>query len=212
MKYVAIDIETTGVDPEVHQILEVGAILEDTNNILNYEDIPKFSCIIDRTELFGNVFALDMNKRIIEILKNYSVFPKEGYIAPGTEHYIMKQKYNIIKEKELAFKFTQWLGPHIQAEEDSMGFYTCPPFNVAGKNFASFDARFLNKVPEWRAVVRYERRIIDPSTSYTNWMTDVRLPSLDECLVRAGVDKVVSHTAVEDCWDLIQVLRKKYNQ
>ena len=209
MKYVAIDIETTGTDPEIHQILEVGAILEDTNNLLNYEEMPKFSCIINRTEISGNVFALDMNKRIIEILKNYSAFSHKPYEIPA-EKYALKKKYNIIEENDLAFNFLSWLGPLMNPGKDFLGEYICTPFNVAGKNFSAFDSNFLNKNENWKKKIKYERRIIDPSTQYVNWATDTRLPSLDECLKRAGIEKFVSHTAVEDCWDVIQVLRKKY--
>lgn len=33
MKYVSIDIETTGLNPEVHQVIELAAVLEDTENL-----------------------------------------------------------------------------------------------------------------------------------------------------------------------------------
>ena len=34
MRYISIDLETTGLDSENNQIIEFGAVLEDTNNIL----------------------------------------------------------------------------------------------------------------------------------------------------------------------------------
>lgn len=68
MKYVSIDIETTGLDREKHQVLEVGAIIEDTNNPLPFDEIPRFKCIIGWEELMGSVFAINMNSRIVKIL------------------------------------------------------------------------------------------------------------------------------------------------
>lgn len=59
-------------------------------------------------------------------------------------------------------------------------------------------------------MIKYRHRIIDPSILYVDWSKDESLPSLDECLKRAGIEKSVTHTAVEDAWDVIQVLRKKY--
>lgn len=43
MKYISIDIETTGLNPAVDQILEIGAILEDTLNPSTYDNAQKFN-------------------------------------------------------------------------------------------------------------------------------------------------------------------------
>ena len=42
MKYISIDIETTGLDPENCQILSIGAVIEDTLNQLPFEELPTF--------------------------------------------------------------------------------------------------------------------------------------------------------------------------
>ena len=194
MKYVSLDLETTGIDPEKHQILELGAILEDTNNLLSFEDIPKFNCIIEREEIVGHPIALRMNKRIIDILADYAN-------AKGEDRALMAIKHNIIKEKHLVWSFFSWLDPFCQ---DSI-------INVAGKNYSSFDAKFLDKVQGWKEAKTFERRILDPSSLFLDWKKDLRLPSLDECLSRAGIQKTVSHNATEDAWDVVQVLRKKYD-
>lgn len=33
MKYVSIDIETSGLDPEINNVLSIGAVIEDTANL-----------------------------------------------------------------------------------------------------------------------------------------------------------------------------------
>lgn len=208
MKYVSIDIETTGLDVDNNQILEFGAILEDTENILEYNEIPKFSCIIERKNISGQVIALDINQRIISILSNY-------WKSKGEKREILKETYNVIKEDELVSKFLNWLAPHFATKENSCSELELYSYdfvlNIAGKNYASFDGRFLEKVQGWKQLVKFRHRMIDPSIYYVDWSKDECLPNLDECLKRAGIEKVVTHTAVEDAWDVIQVLRKKYN-
>jgi len=202
MIIISIDLETTGVNPETDLILEFGAVVEDTESLLNYEDVPKFNCIIERGVLSGSVFALNMNQRIIKILSDFST-------ADGEERARMTKEFNIIKEWQLAEKFEQWLTVCL-VEKNKYSKKN----NIAGKNYASFDGRFLVNVPGWKELVAplFSRRIIDPSTLYVDWRKDEVLPSLDECLKRAGIEKGVTHTAVEDAWDVIQVLRNKYDK
>lgn len=207
-KYVSIDIETSGIDPEKHQLLEFGAILEDTENPLSFMEIPKFSCIIGQGDITGTPRALTMNERILRILSQYWNTDTDG-------QEVMEKQFNIISKHDLVNNFLEWLLPLIESEDFppdiSLHYLTkfCFPFTVAGKNFSSFDAKFLDKMPNWEKLP-IERRVIDPSVLYFDWKNDVRLPSLDECLKRAGIEKTVTHTALEDAWDVIQVLRKKY--
>jgi len=207
MKYVSIDLETSGLSPEKHQILEFGAILEDTENLLNFEEIPKFHRIIEHREICGQPIAINMNERIIKILSEYGK-------SKDLKREEIKKQFNIIREYELVNDFIDWLAPYFSTEENSnldLGLYTYDfSINIAGKNFSSFDVKFLEKIGSWNEIVHYKRRIIDPSVLYVDWAKDDSLPSLEECLKRAGIEKSVAHNAVEDAWDVIQVLRKKY--
>jgi oligoribonuclease len=67
MKYVSIDLETTGLETENHQILSIGAVIEDTlDTRINVEDLPTFHGVIVHNELTGSPFALNMNRDLIE--------------------------------------------------------------------------------------------------------------------------------------------------
>ena len=66
MKYLSIDIETTGLDPLKDQLLSFGAIIEDTENPLPFDEIPKFHAAIKRNRIEGDLFAINMNKELIE--------------------------------------------------------------------------------------------------------------------------------------------------
>jgi hypothetical protein len=82
--------------------------------------------------------------------------------------------------------------------------------NVAGKNFGTFDKLFLDELPWWRKLIKVRQRIIDPSILYCRWDEDESIPSLKKCKERADIDGEVAHTALEDAWDVVQMLRKFY--
>jgi DNA polymerase III alpha subunit (gram-positive type) len=63
MKYASIDIETTGLDPQQDQILEIGIIIDDGGPI---ETLPGLNLIIRRQRIIGHPIALAMNHKILE--------------------------------------------------------------------------------------------------------------------------------------------------
>lgn len=54
---IAIDIETTGLDPAYCQILEIGAIVVDSK----FEEIDRFHSVIKYQQIRGEPYALEMN-------------------------------------------------------------------------------------------------------------------------------------------------------
>ena len=200
MKYLSIDLETTGLDENDCQILEFGAVLEDTNNILPLDELPKYHAYIKHPKgnISGNIFALHLNAGIIEKLRN----EKE-----------LKDTHNYIKNEDLADDFLAWLkmqGMEIKSSTyNNQTNYHCT-ITVAGKNFSSFDKKFLDKVPGFRNKIRMRQRAIDPSVLFVDWEKDECLPTLDECKEKAGIDGVVTHLAVDDALDVVKLLRKTY--
>ena len=223
MKYVSIDLETTGLDRENDQVLSIGAIIEDTNLKLPYEELPKFYGIILHDRITGSPFAISLNKDLIEMMCAYKEGNKE---VKG----IMEQRYGKIfyQEEDIIpdlyrFLHKNGLGNYsvsdVAVQRDLIdGVYypqingkTKPiTINVAGKNFGTFDKPFLSKLPWFQKLIIVRQRIIDPANSYVDWANDETLPSLNDCKKRAGISGEVSHNALEDAWDVIQVLRGFY--
>ena len=71
MIYCSIDIETSGLDPEKHKVLSIGAIIEDTEKKLPFEEIPKFNAIVLQNEIVGSPRAITMNQNIISLMGMY---------------------------------------------------------------------------------------------------------------------------------------------
>lgn len=198
MKFVLIDLETTGIDEENNQILEFGAVIEDTNKKLPLQKLPMLKCIIKHDMYMGGAFAINMNKRIFDILA------KAESIRDKNQRAEFEFENGIMTLDEAIMNFVRFIKMYYfenGIEE---------PINIAGKNFPSFDKLFLDKSPTWKKNVKFERRFIDPAILFVDWNNDKRLPSLDDCLKRAGIDRSVQHDAVQDCIDVLLCLRTKY--
>jgi DNA polymerase III epsilon subunit-like protein len=225
MIYLSIDVETTGLEKDRYQILSIGAILEDTTKKLSFEEIPKFHAAILHNEITGSPFALNMNKKIIEAIVQYQTAENQD----EKNDIVQMAGMQFYQEDQVVEGFYRWLYDNGVVEFDMEKFKSqmvklengkaypmltskMKPvtINVAGKNFASFDKHFLERLPRWQQVIRIRQRIIDPSVIFTNWTDDKAIPSLYECKQRAKIEGVVTHDALEDAWDVIQLLRTQY--
>lgn len=210
MKYISIDLETTGLNAEeirdektgeliapACSILEFGAVLEDTNNIVPLDELPTYHTYIksNRGNISGNIYALNLNAGIIEKLKNEKEY---------------KDEFNYVNIEDLADDFLVWCKIQGLEIKEKYGKFSCT-ISVAGKNFAGFDRKFLDKVPGFSKKIRMRQRVIDPACFFTKWHEDEALPSLDECNKRIGHMIPVNHTAISDAVDVVRLLRTQYS-
>lgn len=222
MKYVSIDIETSGLDTENNQVLSIGAVIEDTKKKLSFEDIPKFHAIVLQRQINGSPRALTMNKKIIELMGEYLEGDEE-------KREDLKQIVDFHEKDKIAAVFFDFLWKNglgynlLDGRSDKtvrivdgvtypvIGGKTKPILiNVAGKNFGTFDNVFLKKLPWWQKLIIAKQRILDPAMLFLDWENDEELPSLTNCKNRAGIKGKVTHDALEDAWDVVEVLRNFY--
>ena len=64
LKYVSIDIETTGLDPDYCQVLELGAVIEDW--VSPIANLPTFRHILKYDKLRGEAGGLAMNAKLLK--------------------------------------------------------------------------------------------------------------------------------------------------
>lgn len=230
MKFISIDVETTGLDPEFNQILSIGAVIEDTLNPLPFEELPKFHAVIRRESVYGSIFALNLNKDLIQAMKDYSE-ARTPELKQEVEESFGAKFYNEDEVVEALFQFCYknglvpvpdtegWshmaLGLNFKVV-DGISYPTLTSnmpkvyLNCAGKNFAGFDKKFLEKLPRWKQVFSIRSRVLDPGILFVDWINDESIPSLDQCKQRAGIEGVVTHNAVEDAMDVVMLLRQCY--
>lgn len=232
MKYVSTDTETTGLDKEICSIIEIGAIIEDTDYPgRTFEQMPKFECIVEQPSYHGGAFAINMNQRIFKILagietaEDKDAYRKEHKIIKHYEvadaffGFLIKNGFGTPKKEYLTKEDELWVKAYY---EDNKGnfpkieavkkFYKTPiTINVAGKNFARFDWDFLYKLPKFSSLINFSQRVLDPGVFFTDWKEDKRVANSNECKSRAGLTGETSHKAIEDAWDVVQILRKGTN-
>jgi hypothetical protein len=227
MKYISIDIETTGLDPVNCQILSIGAVIEDTNNKLPLSDLPRFHGVISHENITGSVFAINLNKELIGAIHNYreaktQELKIECETSYGCKFYSEKE----IVEKLFQFCFRNGIDPDYKKPDSPIGNHTVSVDGIpypaitstlpktyltcAGKNFAGFDKKFLELLPRWKQIFSIRSRVLDPAILFVDWQNDEHVPNLYECKQRAGIDGVVTHNAVEDAMDVVKLLRTQY--
>lgn len=225
MKYASIDIETTGVDNENSQTLSIGIVLEDSNNILPVEELPKLEIAVIRERLAGEIFAFNMNRDLISDILSYKLArtddERRDIIEATGREYLPEEE---VVERIFHFMFDHGVldgGAEFTADKKvkvvngrvyPMLTSNMKPyyFNAAGKNFATFDQKFLERLPRWKQVFKIRSRVLDPGILFVDWKNDESIPSLQTCKERAGITGIVTHNAVEDAIDVVLCLRKQY--
>ena len=225
MKYISIDIETTGLDPEKNKVISIAAIIEDTENKLPFDQCPKLNLAILQNELIGSARAITINKQLISEIADYQDADIETRKLIDSE-----SEYKFVREDDIAKEFYWWLdengfgygfgggdfgGSHIIIVDGKtkpvINGTTRPiTINVAGKNFATFDMLFLKQLPWWQKLIKIRQRVLDPAILMVDWKNDSSLPNLKQCKERGGIEGIVTHNALEDAWDVIEVMRKFY--
>ncbi len=188
MKYISLDIETTGLNKNNCQVLQVAAVIDDFSSPI--EELPRFVAFVNHENLKFEPYALNLHM-------------KTGLL----------QRYLDDKDKvEFTWvirKLEDFLKVHYPLAEKEK-------YNVAGKNVAGFDLPFLiaqngnTMTPvKHQFLDKISHRIIDPGTSFTNFVSDKSVASLDVCKKRAGIiSSPVTHDALDDALDVVQVVRQ----
>ena len=142
------------------------------------DQLPRFRRVLTYETVTGSPYAMALNADLLKQIAN----PQSDFCKP----------------EELGEQFAAWirangLDPmHLQA---------------AGKNFASFDMQFLNRLSGFAQVVKFRHRVLDPAILHWRPLEDDKLPDSKTCYERAGLDNKVAHTAVEDALAVVRLVR-----
>ena len=179
-KYLSIDIETTGLDPETCQILEVAAVAETGEWDRPVEALPFLRLLVGHAEIRGQAAALALNARLVAELADD---PRKA-TSPAA----------------VAWKLREFASEHLGPDTPTL----------AGKNLGTFDLRFLRRLPGWDNDFPHRRRVIDPGVLWFDPMADETVPDTTECMRRAGVTNDRPHEALSDCRAVVELIRRGY--
>ena len=203
MKYISIDIETTGLDKDKHQIVEIGAVIDELGSDTPIEDLPKFRAVLIHDEMQINAFCANLHRDLWPEILAAQNEKKVGSDTPLEGPPLSWTSYRDPRDAE--FALYKWLCLNIIGKKSKPDMQPIK-INVAGKNPAGFDIPFIEAQPNWQGLIKFRRRVFDPASHYVR-DTDECLPDLQECLNRAGFAKTVSHTAVDDAMDVVRLIR-----
>jgi oligoribonuclease (3'-5' exoribonuclease) len=186
MKYLAIDIETTGLNPMNCQVLEIACVLADTADLeTDADSLPLFVRRLYYDKIVGEPVALAMNARILADMND-----RRGHIS-------------WLHPDSLWSTLDSWI-------ENQVG---PTKISVSGKNYATFDKLFLERLPRWNAS-RFHRRIIDCGQWWMDPITDEFVPDTKECVRRAGIETDLGalHTAIFDARLVVELNRAAFRR
>ena len=200
-KYASIDTETLGLDPETCDVLEVGIVLEDFKSPV--ESLPSLHFYVTYPDdnYKGNAYAMAMNSEIIGIIANRHNHPSR----------LISKDETFVPVDMVDRYMHEWLAS-FASEPDQISL--SGKILAAGKNFSGFDLPFLKSIGVGNkdSKTRFHHRCLDPATLFFDAEIDDVPPSLEECLRRSGIDKEVTHHALSDAIDVINVLRYSFAQ
>lgn len=197
MIYASIDIETSGIDPNTHKILELCAIIDDLEHPKPLGELPTFHCYVQHTgtipfQIPAAVINYKLLKLIMRIEKSKSTM-KESMLRPENQVY-----------DDLRYFF---LEEGFGDREHGVD----PSITVAGKNIAGFDIPFISALPKGVGRIKFRHRVLDVGPLYMT-PVDFVVPDLTECARRAGIQWQSKHSAKDDAQLVIQLVRHHYHK
>jgi len=192
MKYVSMDIETLGLDTK-HDMIEFGAVIEDTNNPLPLDQCPQLRVLFapKGDDYVGQPYAMAMHSKML-----YEIADRKLRTASSIRQALLDQVDTcLFKPEDLGLMFQQFCWSNGVADTPT----------AAGKNLGPFDMKWLG------SLIRVRHRILDIGPLFFDPKTDKQVPDLKECIARAGLGDIeVPHTSVGDAWLVILCIRSYY--
>lgn len=198
MKYFSVDLETTGVDEDKHQIIEIGAVFDDLKNPKPIDELESYHTYVEHDEYTLSPYVLGMHSD-----QGTGIFNKI---------HKYKQRGQGVSEREALDGLYSFIcqNQYIDLEDN-------PTVTFAAKNLTVFDTRFLQKAisrnyneefpNKWHKIRQYH---MDPAILYMNPEEDYAPPGFKDCLKRAGFENTVSHKAVDDAKQVVQLIRHHF--
>lgn len=194
--YISIDLETTGLDRNRSEILEIGAVFEDGVSPLS--ELKTFHFLIKKPHYnYVEPYAAQMNQAIFVELGKSGVEPSFAL-------------YRLVSFFKEALVGVQSWHMKNNVKVSSRG----PRVTIGGKNPAGFDIPILRNemdrcnhelLRSFDELIDYQ--VIDPGPMYLKDFG--RIAHLYEIKKHIGLGDNVSHRGKDDAFDVIKVIRHK---
>ncbi len=178
MHFISIAIKTTGIDPDVNNVIEFAAVADKIHNKTPLDQLPTFHSYIIKHHYTGTAKALKNNniafQRIADKDKNF-LYSTEDYLVPRFKQFLIKYE-----------------------------FYPSDYFTVASTRFW-LDRQFLNKIPEFEHLKIYEQYFNPTILFFAPQME--KLPSRTDCFQVANIPQDLTTDAITDAINTLKLIR-----
>lgn len=224
LKYISVDIETAGLDKDIHPVVEFAAVATDLGDPTRIEELD---VLLIHDELIVQTWPLfhhqDIWEDMFQIGEAYRMYENgergkaQEYLKDYYPGHIIEVTHPVEPDKPV-FHLTQNGETQVACRPHqlltvylnwlrTLGYGFQDRVNIAGKNVAGFDIPFLKELG-WDTDKLFRHRVIDPGPMYVT-AEDRTTPDLTECCKRAGIEDVVSHRALDDARLVDRVIRNK---
>jgi oligoribonuclease (3'-5' exoribonuclease) len=181
MKIIAIDVETTGLDVNHDKILQIGAVMFDSNDMTTpVDELPHFETLVWWERYEGNAFALQMNQAILLQLATEGG-PRAAVALMNLGGFIRDHA----DRRDTPHAIQQTVPPH------PLGF------NVAAMDLAMLKAHGMDD-----KLIHY--RAFELGTMFAHPDTG---PAGSSKIIPKLLGREVAHTALQDARDAVELYR-----
>jgi hypothetical protein len=191
LNILSVDIETTSLNRIEGVILELGLIFAEVDTVNKSIIIRDKLRVVFIDEFKGHCspFALTMNADLLKEIATYKTKEFNSSLYPAYTNYI---KRDTEKLRSIILKLVRG-----------------KKWTLAGKNAAGFDIPFIKNS---LGIDMYEfsnHGVIDVGSLLLE-PNDSKVPDLSKCLKRCKLDDTVTHHAIEDAYNVLQILASKW--
>jgi len=184
MKFLSLSLETTGLDCNKNNLLEIGMIVHNTDEPKSYEDSKKTRFWIDSEFYKGAPYALVDN---VEIFKQICDLRKEN-------------SRRLVKPDDAITRIMTFLRIHF-AEN---GVFN-QQIMVVSKN-PILDSDFLSKLKSFENLP-FQPKYLNPCSFFLNFEEDNGIPGLAKAKERAGLTNPTVRNTLLVAWDMIELIK-----
>ncbi len=202
--YIALDLETTGLNREKSEVLQIGAVLDD--GVTPIEELSTLNILVDHeTIAYGEKYALGLNGWIFQEIAKKPEERTHKYRVEGPQAALYSFSRLLKRCAALAEIFDEGNGEKGLKQK----------VQIAGKNPGSFD---------WPILCNMAERSFNPKEFQTKYVDhrfiDVgciffsrfgKNPGLNDINKLTGRD-AVTHDALEDALDIVHAVRKNMEE
>lgn len=204
MKHLSTDIESFDLFPHPNNIISLAFVAADSGLDTPHDDLPRLHILFGQSPHSTSDVALTMNAWL---------FAARALCKGTSESYLRQIACQESIDRAKAAQFTHYIEGGVdspEAKEIITSFIRLhfgeKRATLSGKNVCAFDLQFF---PDWLKSM-FGHRALEPGSMLVR-AGDEKIPDQAECCRRVGLSSVVSHDALGDALQVVDIVYRVLN-